>query len=88
MRFLDLPSHRLPCRLDGTEGKAWPTFCNLLGTDLHMRDAQIDPLAPHYRLLRCDRRGPGAAQVPCRRRRNGEVAQAFDHLLLELLRAS
>lgn len=64
MPFLDLPSHRLHYRLDGTEGKPWLTFCNSLGTDLHMWDEQIDALAPHYRLLRYDRRGHGASGVP------------------------
>jgi len=64
MPFLDLPSHRLHYRLDGSEGKPWLTFCNSLGTDLHMWDEQIDALAPHYRLLRYDRRGHGASGAP------------------------
>jgi hypothetical protein len=51
MPSLDLPSHRLHYRFDGSEGKPWPTFCNSPGTDLHMWDEQIAALAPHYRLL-------------------------------------
>ncbi|MBN6102028.1 3-oxoadipate enol-lactonase [Xanthomonas sp. CFBP 8703] len=63
MPFLELPTHRLHYRIDGSEGRPWLTFCNSLGTDLHMWDAQIDALAPYYRVLRYDRRGHGASSV-------------------------
>ena len=64
MAFLQLPTHRLHYRLDGTEGRPWLTFCNSLGTDLHMWDVQLEALAPHYRILRYDRRGHGYSESP------------------------
>ncbi|MDL5364260.1 3-oxoadipate enol-lactonase [Xanthomonas sp. NCPPB 2654] len=63
MPFLELPTHRLHYRVDGSEGRPWLTFCNSLGTDLHMWDGQIDALAPYYRVLRYDRRGHGASSA-------------------------
>ena len=60
MPFLDLASHRLHYRMDCTSETApWLVFCNSLGTDLHMWDAQIDELSRHFRVLRYDRRGHG-----------------------------
>jgi 3-oxoadipate enol-lactonase len=59
MPFLDLPTHRLHYRIDGTEGAPWLTFCNSLGTDLSMWDLQVAELASDYRILRYDRRGHG-----------------------------
>jgi len=59
MPFLDLPTHRLHYRIDGTEGAPWLTLCNSLGTDLTMWDLQVAELARDYRILRYDRRGHG-----------------------------
>lgn len=64
MTHLQLPTHRLHYRLDGTEGRPWLTFCNSLGTDLQMWDMQIAAFAPHYRILRYDRRGHGDSDTP------------------------
>ncbi|KAA8919595.1 3-oxoadipate enol-lactonase [Xanthomonas sontii] len=64
MPILDLPTHRLHYRIDGSEGRPWLTLCNSLGTDLHMWDAQIAALSPHFRVLRYDRRGHGASTTP------------------------
>lgn len=65
MPYLDLPSHRLHYRIDGADtDKPWLTFCNSLGTDLHMWDAQIADLSAHFRILRYDRRGHGASGAP------------------------
>lgn len=68
MPYLDLPTHRLHYRIDGTnEDKPWLTFCNSLGTDLHMWDAQVAGLAQDFRILRHDCRGhggSGAARPP------------------------
>ncbi|WP_113132951.1 3-oxoadipate enol-lactonase [Rhizobiales bacterium] len=66
MAYLDLPSHRLHYRIDGDlSGNApWLLFCNSLGTDLTMWDAQIGELSPHFRVLRYDRRGHGRSAVP------------------------
>lgn len=60
MDYLDLPSHRLHYRIDGNDQAApWLVFCNSLGTDLHMWDAQVAALSRHFRVLRYDRRGHG-----------------------------
>lgn len=70
MPYLDLPSHRLHYRIDGVEtdgvgcGKPWLLFCNSLGTDLTMWDAQIPALARDFRILRHDTRGHGLSGTP------------------------
>jgi 3-oxoadipate enol-lactonase len=64
MPFVELPTHRLHYRIDGRVDAPWLTFCNSLGTDLHMWDAQIQALAPHFRILRYDRRGHGHSGTP------------------------
>lgn len=63
--FLELPSHRLHYRIDGGRADApWLLFCNSLGTDLHMWDAQATALAGPFRVLRYDRRGHGQSTTP------------------------
>lgn len=65
MPYLDLPSHRLHYRIDGDGAdKPWLTFCNSLGTDLHMWDAQVAGLSEQFRILRHDRRGHGRSEAP------------------------
>jgi 3-oxoadipate enol-lactonase len=65
MPHLDLPTHRLHYRIDGAaEDKPWLTFCNSLGTDLQMWDAQIADLSEDFRILRYDRRGHGLSGTP------------------------
>ena len=65
MPYLDLPTHRLHYRIDGPEGdRPWLTFCNSLGTDMHMWDAQVADLARDFRILRYDRRGHGRSSAP------------------------
>lgn len=87
MSFLDLPRHRVHYRLDGREGQPWLTFCNSLGTDLHMWDEQIEALAPHYRILRYDRRGHGDSGTPAGPYRiedlGGDVLAIWDALGIE-----
>ncbi|WP_374298367.1 3-oxoadipate enol-lactonase [Paracoccus sp. (in: a-proteobacteria)] len=65
MPYLDLPTHRVHYRIDGADGdKPWLTFCNSLGTDLRMWDAQVADLAQDFRILRHDRRGHGRSGTP------------------------
>jgi 3-oxoadipate enol-lactonase len=65
MPHLDLPTHRLHYRIDGAPGdKPWLTFCNSLGTDLRMWEAQIANLSNDFRILRYDRRGHGLSGAP------------------------
>ncbi|KJF65587.1 3-oxoadipate enol-lactonase [Rhizobium nepotum] len=68
MPYLDLTSHRLHYRIDGDTddgtGKPWLMFCNSLGTDLRMWDAQVVELSRHYRMLRYDCRGHGLSSAP------------------------
>lgn len=67
MPYLDLPTHRLHYRIDGDASaadKPWLTFCNSLGTDLHMWDAQVAGLSGSFRILRYDRRGHGKSSAP------------------------
>jgi len=87
MPFLALPTHRLHYRIDGSEGRPWLTFCNSLGTDLRMWDAQIEALAPYYRVLRYDRRGHGASSAAPGPYRvedlGGDVLALLDALAIE-----
>ncbi len=65
MPYLNLPTHRLHYRIDGAGvNKPWLTFCNSLGTDLHMWDAQIAGLKSDFQILRYDRRGHGRSEAP------------------------
>ncbi|URK86408.1 3-oxoadipate enol-lactonase (plasmid) [Rhizobium sp. RCAM05350] len=65
MYYLDLPDHRLHYTIDGDDPAApWLVFCNSLGTDLHMWDAQVAVLSRHFRILRYDRRGHGQSSAP------------------------
>ncbi len=68
MSYLDLATHRLHYRIDGdtdgSQNKLWLMFCNSLGTDLHMWDAQVAGLSRDFRLLRYDRRGHGLSSAP------------------------
>ncbi|NRP74498.1 3-oxoadipate enol-lactonase 2 [Ensifer psoraleae] len=68
MSYLDLATHRLHYRIDGdtdgSQNKAWLMFCNSLGTDLHMWDAQVAGLSRDFRVLRYDRRGHGLSSAP------------------------
>lgn len=64
MPFLELESHRLHYRIDGPADAPWLTFCNSLGTDLHMWDRQVDALSATFRILRYDRRGHGQSSAP------------------------
>ena len=63
MPYLDLPSHRLHYRVDGSAGP-WLIFCNSLGTELTMWDAQVAGLEDGFRILRYDRRGHGGSGAP------------------------
>ena len=67
MPHLDLSTHRLHYRIDGDisdEARPWLLFCNSLGTDLHMWDAQAEAVSERYRVLRYDRRGHGLSSAP------------------------
>lgn len=65
MPFLDLPAHRVHYRIDGGgPDRPWLVFCNSLGTDLHMWNAQVAALSSDYQILRYDRRGHGQSGAP------------------------
>ncbi|AHY59326.1 3-oxoadipate enol-lactonase [Stenotrophomonas rhizophila] len=64
MDFLELDAHRLHYRIDGPDDAPWLTFCNSLGTDLHMWDPQMAALSGRFRILRYDRRGHGHSSAP------------------------
>ena len=63
MRFLQLPTHRLHYRIDGSAGP-WVLLCNSLGTDLRMWDGQVSALSARHRVLRYDCRGHGESTAP------------------------
>lgn len=62
--FLDLGEVQLHYRIDGPPRAPWLVFCNSLGTDLSMWEAQVDALGEHFRILRYDQRGHGLSSSP------------------------
>ncbi len=64
MSFLELDTHRLHYRIDGPADAPWLTFCNSLGTDLHMWAPQAAAFSAQFRILRYDRRGHGQSTAP------------------------
>jgi 3-oxoadipate enol-lactonase len=65
MDTIELSTHRLHYRIDGdAPDKPWLTFCNSLGTDLHMWDRQVAELSKTHLILRYDRRGHGLSTTP------------------------
>lgn len=68
MPYLQLATHRLHYRIDAApaarDEKPWLLFCNSLGSDLHMWDRQASAMAPHFQVLRYDRRGHGQSSAP------------------------
>jgi len=50
--------------LEGPEGAPVLMLSNSLGTNLHMWDEQVGPIARHFRLVRYDRRGHGKSDAP------------------------
>jgi pimeloyl-ACP methyl ester carboxylesterase len=64
MAYLDLPTHTIHYRIDGSDGKPWLTFCNSLGTNMAMWEPQVQALAASFRILRYDRRGHGQSGTP------------------------
>ena len=50
--------------VEGPERAPVLMLSNSLGTDLHMWDEQVAPIAKHFRLVRYDRRGHGKSSVP------------------------
>ncbi len=87
MAFLQLAQHRLHYQIEGREGAPWLTFCNSLGTDLSMWDAQAGALADQYRILRYDRRGHGQSGSPpglyTVAELGADVLALWDHLGIE-----
>lgn len=63
MSFAKTASGHLYYRLDGADGKPVVVLSHSLGLDHGMWDAQVDALAPHFRILRFDTRGHGASSV-------------------------
>jgi 3-oxoadipate enol-lactonase len=64
---LVLPTHKLHYQIAceaASSSAPWLLFCNSLGTDLHMWDAQATELAQHFRVLRYDARGHGQSTTP------------------------
>ena len=63
MSFVQTKSGNLYYRLEGAEGQPVVVLSHSLGLDHGMWDAQVEALAPHFRVLRFDTRGHGASSV-------------------------
>lgn len=62
MTFAQSGELRTHYQLSGSEGPEL-VFCNSLGTDFSMWDAQVASLGRHFRILRYDTRGQGQSSV-------------------------
>jgi 3-oxoadipate enol-lactonase len=62
MPFAQSGELRTHYQLSGSEGPVL-VFCNSLGTDFSMWDAQVASLGRHFRILRYDTRGQGQSSV-------------------------
>ena len=63
MTYTNVNGVRFNYRMDGAANAPVVVFCNSLGTNLAMWDAQIPALAQKFRVLRYDSRGHGSSQV-------------------------
>ncbi|HML08399.1 MAG TPA: 3-oxoadipate enol-lactonase [Xanthobacteraceae bacterium] len=64
MPDIDADGCAIHFEVEGPERAPVLMLSNSLGTDLHMWDEQVAPLARHFRLVRYDRRGHGKSGVP------------------------
>ena len=64
MPMIDADGCPIHVQVEGPEGAPVLMLSNSLGTTLQMWDAQVEPLAKHFRLVRYDRRGHGKSGVP------------------------
>jgi 3-oxoadipate enol-lactonase len=64
MPVIDADGCPLWVKVEGPERAPVLVLSNSLGTDLHMWDAQVEPFAQRFRLVRYDRRGHGRSGVP------------------------
>ncbi len=73
-------------RVDG-EGAPWLVLANSIGTDLHLWDAQLPALTPHFRVLRYDAPGHGSSGWSARALTIDDLARELlallDHLHIE-----
>jgi 3-oxoadipate enol-lactonase len=77
-RFIPVGGNRLHVQIEGTEGQPWITLLHGAATNLHLWDAQIAPLAPHFRILRTDVRGHGKSSADV-------VAHSFQDLATDVI---
>jgi 3-oxoadipate enol-lactonase len=63
MPFAKLPDAQIHYEWRGDEGLPVVLFCNSLGTNLRMWDAQVEAFSKNFRLLRYDSRGNGQSSI-------------------------
>jgi 3-oxoadipate enol-lactonase len=87
MPFAKLPDAQLHYEWTGDEHLPVLLFCNSLGTNLRMWDAQVEAFAKHFRLLRYDTRGHGQSSVTpgpyTIEQLSGDVVRLLDALQLD-----
>src|SRR5882672_4793861 len=64
MPMIDADGCPIHVEVEGPDRAPVLMLSNSLGTTLNMWDAQVEPLAKHFRLVRYDRRGHGKSGVP------------------------
>ena len=64
MPMIDAEGCPIHVEVEGPDRAPVLMLSNSLGTTLQMWDAQVEPLAKHFRLVRYDRRGHGKSGVP------------------------
>ena len=64
MPFAKLSAAQLHYQWAGNESAPVLAFCNSLGANYRMWDAQLEAFGPHFHILRYDTRGHGQSSVP------------------------
>jgi len=64
MACIELEDVRLHYQIDGKNDRPFLVFSNAVGTNLHLWDSVLAPMAAHYRIVRYDTRGHGGSSAP------------------------
>jgi 3-oxoadipate enol-lactonase len=88
MACIELEDVRLHYQIDGKNDRPFLVFSNAVGTNLHLWDSVLAPMAAHYRIVRYDTRGHGGSSAPVGDYTLGTYSAAMYSLCSMRLRSS